>query len=178
MMLGLMLAACGAHSNHESTVVSSGDPTTSTDRAVTPSAHPILDAHDARRADHCAPPLAWSDALASEAQAWADHLAASGCQLEHSQSAHGENLAAATTGTLSAAGVVDMWYAESARYDFRSGDFSMETGHFTQLVWTTSTSLGCGMSQCDGLDVWVCNYDPPGNYEGEFQAHVLPTSCR
>jgi uncharacterized protein YkwD len=138
----------------------------------------ILAAHAARRADHCAPPLAWSDALAASAQRWADHLAESGCQLEHTQSPYGENLAAGTAGTLTPEDVADMWYVESERYDFGRGGFSMDTGHFTQLVWVGSTSLGCATSTCEGMDVWVCNYDPPGNVEGEYRPNVLPTSCR
>lgn len=143
-----------------------------------PWAAAMVDAHARRRAAHCAPPLAWSQTLASQARQWADHLASSGCRLEHSQSAYGENLAGGTSGTLGPDAVVDLWYAEGAHYDYRRGGFSMQTGHFTQLVWTTSTSLGCAQASCDGLDIVVCNYDPPGNYEGEFQAHVLPTHCR
>jgi pathogenesis-related protein 1 len=143
-----------------------------------PRARALLDAHAARRAEHCAPPLAWSGELARHAQAWADRIAQHGCALEHSRSAYGENLAAGTSGTLSPEQVVDMWYREVARYRFRGGRFSMETGHFTQLVWRGSTALGCGTSACDGLDVWVCNYDPPGNVERQFAENVLPTSCR
>lgn len=138
----------------------------------------IVDAHDRRRAAHCAGPLAWSEALAAHAQGWADHLAASGCRLEHSSDGYGENLAAGTAGTLSPEDVAQMWYREQASYDFDAGGFSMETGHFTQLVWTGTERIGCGVSQCNGLDVWVCNYDPPGNYEGEYASNVLPTSCR
>lgn len=138
----------------------------------------IVEAHDTRRAAHCAGPLAWSDELARHAQDWADHLASSGCRLEHSSDGYGENLAAGTAGTLSPEDVAEMWYREQARYDFGSGGFSMETGHFTQLVWVGTERIGCGVSQCNGLDVWVCNYDPPGNYEGEYASNVLPTSCR
>ena len=71
-----------------------------------------------------------------------------------------------------------MWYAESTDYRYPNGGFSMSTGHFTQLVWAGSTSLGCAMARCNDLDVWVCNYDPPGNVDGEYEANVRPTSCR
>lgn len=138
----------------------------------------MLAAHDARREAHCAAPLSWSDALASTAQAWADHLAASGCHLEHSRGPYGENLAAATAGTLSPEDVTELWYREREGYDFRGGGFSMTTGHFTQLVWVGSSQMGCGIAQCGGLDVWVCNYDPPGNVETQYRENVLPTSCR
>ena len=71
-----------------------------------------------------------------------------------------------------------MWYAEVRGFDFRRGGFSMETGHFTQVVWAATERVGCGVAQCNGMDVWVCNYDPPGNLEGAYRDNVRPTSCR
>jgi uncharacterized protein YkwD len=130
------------------------------------------------RADHCAAPLTWSTKLAAAAQDWADQLKDAGCAFEHSQLAYGENLAGGTTGYLPPEAVVEMWYREVDAYDFAKGGFSMDTGHFTQLVWRSTTQVGCGMSQCNGQDIWVCEYDPPGNMEGDFRSQVQPTSCR
>ena len=39
-------------------------------------------------------------------------------------------------------------------------------GHFTQVVSTYSTHVGCGRARCKTAEVWVCNYAPPGNYKG------------
>lgn len=37
-------------------------------------------------------------------------------------------------------------------------------GHYTQVVWRDSERLGCGVGDCTGGgEIWVCNYDPPGN---------------
>jgi hypothetical protein len=44
----------------------------------------------------------------------------------------------------------------------------METGHFTQLVWKGSKKVGFGLASKDGKDYVVAEYDPPGNYLGEF----------
>lgn len=140
-------------------------------------APPILEAHNALRAKHCAPAMTWSRDLEKVAQKWADQLAKK-CEFGHSGSDFGENLAAGTSGALDAESVARMWYDEIAGYDFKKGAFSMETGHFTQLVWKNSTRLGCGTSTCKGMDIWVCNYDPPGNVQGQFREQVLPTSCR
>lgn len=145
--------------------------------ALPASMRALLDAHNRRRAEHCAPPLAWSSELAAHAQAWADSLRARGCAFEHSRSDYGENLAGGTSGTLDGEAVTDMWYRESAQYDYRRGRFSMRTGHFTQLVWTATQRVGCGVTQCNGMDVWVCNYDPPGNVEGAYRENVRPRSC-
>ena len=138
----------------------------------------LLAEHNRYRAQHCAEPLAWSPALAASAQAWADHLHAAGCAFAHSETPHGENLAAGTSGALTANDVVTMWYREVSAYDFRRGDFAMETGHFTQLVWRGTARLGCGKATCRRMDIWVCQYDPPGNVQGRFAANVKPTGCR
>jgi uncharacterized protein YkwD len=149
-------------------------------KAAAPSgeAAALLAAHNRVRAKHCAAPLAWSDELAAVAQKWADHLRDAGCAFEHSRTDYGENLAAGTEGTLDADGVVGMWYGEIDKYDFRRGGFSMETGHFTQVVWRATSRVGCGTSQCNGMTIWVCNYDPAGNVEGEYKENVRPRGCK
>ena len=154
------------------------DESASAQAVADPTARAIVAAHDARRAEHCAPPIAWSDELAQVAQAWADQIASHGCALQHSSGPYGENLAAGTAGTLSPEQVVEMWYGESARYRYRNARFSMQTGHFTQVVWAGTARIGCGTTTCNGMDVFVCNYDPPGNIQGEFEENVRPASCR
>jgi len=141
-------------------------------------AQQLLDHHNRYRALHCAAPLTWSPKLAAAAQAWANQLKAKGCAFEHSGGPTGENLAAGTSGTLDAKATVAMWYDELKGYSFAQPGFSMQTGHFTQVVWRGTTSLGCGKSQCKGLDVWVCEYDPPGNWEGQYKQQVLPLGCK
>jgi pathogenesis-related protein 1 len=131
-----------------------------------------LEAHNRLRAKQCAPALAWSTKVAASAQKWADKLKKGGCGLQHSGGEYGENLAAGTAGMLDAARVTGMWYDEVKRYNFRSGGFSMQTGHFTQLAWRGTTHLGCARASCDGIDVWVCQYDPPGNVQGQYRDNV------
>lgn len=137
-----------------------------------------VEAHNKYRAKHCAPPLMWSEKLAAVAQSWANQLQTKGCAFGHSPGAkYGENLAAGTVGALDPESSVAMWYDEVKLYKFPSGGFSMETGHFTQVVWTTTREVGCGQVECKGNVIYVCNYDPPGNWEGKYKQHVLPTSC-
>jgi pathogenesis-related protein 1 len=136
----------------------------------------ILAAHNRLRSAHCARPLRWSDDLAATAQAWADSLRDRGCRFEHSRTAYGENLAAGTS--LSADNAVALWAQEGESYSYRRASFSMETGHFTQMVWGATRQIGCGASECQGMRLWVCHYDPPGNVLSLFAENVLPEGCR
>jgi pathogenesis-related protein 1 len=138
----------------------------------------FVDAHDRVRAKHCAPPLTWSPKLAAVAQKWADSLRDQGCKFGHSGGQYGENLAAGTAGLLDPEATVKMWYDEIAKYKFPDGGFSMETGHFTQVVWRGTKQVGCGHSTCNGNDIWVCNYDPAGNWDGQYRENVLPLGCK
>jgi uncharacterized protein YkwD len=138
----------------------------------------MLAEHNRDRAMHCAAPLTRSPQLEKVAQDWANSLRDRGCLFEHSRGEYGENLAAGTTGALPPEAVVAMWYDEVAKYRFPDGGFGMDTGHFTQLVWRSTTQVGCGMSQCKGMDIWVCNYNAAGNVEGEYPQEVLPKGCK
>jgi len=142
-------------------------------------AQQYIDAHNKYRAKHCAAPLSWSSKLADIAQKWANHLRDRCGTLEHSAGTqYGENLAAGSIGALDPTSAVDMWYDEIKRYKFPNGGFSMTTGHLTQLLWRSTRQVGCGHAQCKGLDIYVCEYDPPGNWEGQYRNEVLPASCK
>jgi uncharacterized protein YkwD len=176
-----------SHEPAPAAAVSAGDslrvappPPRAPDSAAVPEAlRGLVEAHNARRAAHCAPPLAWSTAVAAVAQRHADQLRAGGCNLIHSSGPYGENLfGASPAGGATAAAVVDSWYGEVARYSFARPGFSMETGHFTQVVWRGTTRLGCGVARCADSEVWVCNYDGPGNVEGQFPDNVRPAGCQ
>jgi hypothetical protein len=52
---------------------------------------------------------------------------------------------------------VQMWYDEISLYNFSRPGFSAATGHFTQIVWATSTQLGCAqVVGCGGCTHTVC----------------------
>ncbi|BFZ03591.1 hypothetical protein BsWGS_06630 [Bradybaena similaris] len=38
-----------------------------------------------------------------------------------------------------------------------------QVGHYTQLVWASSSLIGCAASTCDTTNYYVCNYGPGGN---------------
>lgn len=140
----------------------------------------ILDIHNQDRAKHSASPLSWSPTLASAAASWAK-----GCAFKHTpNNPYGQNIAAGTSSTFGATDSANMWYDEISKYNFASGIYSAATGHFTQMVWKGSKQLGCAIQECTASQLGlgsgssakyvVCNYDPPGNYIGEFLQNVLP----
>lgn len=150
-------------------------------------------AHNATRADLAPgvslPDLSWSQELADFAQEWSDALASRCGVIEHRvQRSYGENIALRGSTRMlepfSAEEAVAGWAAEEACWDFgtiRGSEQCDATctdainsngcGHYTQLVWRDTERVGCGYSTCDAdrltFEIWVCNYDPPGNFVGQ-----------
>ncbi len=133
----------------------------------------ITAAHNRVRASLRIGHLTWSPELASFAQAWADTLARQKCRLKHRPATgadaqkYGEKIFSMTGDTPTADDVVASWAAEAQGYDARTGRCKGVCGHYTQVVWRDSQRLGCGMAACGDTEVWVCNYDPRGNYQGQ-----------
>lgn len=145
----------------------------------------LLNRHNYYRAQHQVGDLKLLDDLVKMAQESADDMAATNT-FAHTGKKYegkwcGENLYKCwTSGGSCYTGeeAADDWYDEIKDYDFTKGEFGMDTGHFTQLVWKESEYLGCGIA--DGKDGdWktttvVCNYYPGGNVQGQFVKNVLP----
>ena len=121
----------------------------------------LLSIHNKARADVGVKPLTWSNKLAGGAQKWAEHLAAKGT-FEHSDSKYGENLA----GSRNVERAVGLWLKEKSLFQKGVG-YRPETGHYTQMVWSKSRLVGCGKAEGERFTIWVCNYDPPGNFNNK-----------
>ena len=130
-------------------------------------ARDMVTAHNSVRARVGVAPLVWSERLAARAQEWADTL------IERKQFAHrpnsnyGENLFEITGAAASPAQVVNAWAAESRSYDYSSNRCRAVCGHYTQMVWSATHAVGCAAARGSGREVWVCEYDPPGNWAGK-----------
>ena len=127
----------------------------------------MLQAHNAIRSRTRVPPLVWSAKLASYAQDWAYQLAREHSLRHHSNPIYGENLYLIEGGRAAPAAVVASWDSEKAAYDYNTNSCRGRCGHFTQIVWRTTKRVGCAQAQQGGFQVWVCEYDPPGNFVGE-----------
>jgi len=131
----------------------------------------ILNGTNTYRSEHNATSLSWNASLATYALDWANK-----CQWAHSHGPSGENLAKNYANVTDA---VDGWGYERTKYDFGNGGFGEGTGHFTQLVWKGTTTVGCARVDCAGnaggnVEGWfvVCEYYPPGNVEGQYREEV------
>ena len=126
----------------------------------------MLEAHNAVRAHVGVPPLVWSDQLAEVAQDWANHLIATGALSHRLNNRYGENIYTISGGTATPQEVVDLWAKEARGYDIRSNSCSGVCGHYTQIVWGKTRAVGCAVAKGLSREIWVCNYDPPGNVIG------------
>ncbi|VDD81965.1 unnamed protein product, partial [Mesocestoides corti] len=66
------------------------------------------------------------------------------------------------------------WYNEVANYTYYNNHCSHVCGHYTQMVWASTTHLGCAMRRCDNIAphwpkpvyLMACQYAPGGNFYG------------
>jgi hypothetical protein len=137
----------------------------------------VLDITNHYRSLHSASPVHWNSSLATRGASWAKQ-----CHWRHSGGPTGENLA---LGYANISAAIYAWYHEATLYSYSDPGFSEATGHFTQLVWRNTTTVGCGVVDCtgkNGLEGYylVCEYWPPGNVvtadNSQFKANVLEGS--
>ncbi|WP_067170068.1 CAP family protein [Microtetraspora niveoalba] len=141
-----------------------------------------LKTHNAYRARHGVPAMQTSPALVDRARQWATRMAATGHFGHHPDSHYGENLHLTTGKAAPCADAVKAWYDTIKDYDFDNPGFSSVTGFFTQVVWKSSTQLGCGRAtRTDSgrtKTYIVCDYNPAGNMVGAdgayFRNNVFP----
>lgn len=164
-----LLADFGAESGNGSFNTGGNNPSSNTDPGDR--AQEFIDRHNHwRRNVGITQDLTWSDELEAYAQEWADHLA-SNCGFEHRPSGdgYGENLYKAWGMQPSPTDVVDSWGSEIECFDENSMEcICRPCGHYTQIVWESTTQVGCAYATCaDGAVIVVCNYNPPGNWVGQ-----------
>jgi pathogenesis-related protein 1 len=129
----------------------------------------ITAAHNRFRKLKNLPDLVWDETLAKYADEWAKNLQTTkNCGMKHrTEGKYGENLAWASGMILTPESVVKMWHDEEKNYTYSNNSCSGVCGHYTQVIWKNSKKVGCGSAKCGKAEVWVCNYDPPGNYVGQ-----------
>jgi hypothetical protein len=84
----------------------------------------------------------------------------------------GENLWMGTRGAYSVETMVGHWASERRYFvpgtfpnNSRSGNWA-DIGHYTQMIWPTTTRVGCALASNATTDYLVCRYSPAGNIDG------------
>ncbi|MDJ0706892.1 MAG: CAP domain-containing protein [Leptolyngbyaceae cyanobacterium MO_188.B28] len=135
----------------------------------------ILATHNRYRSEVGVPPLAWSSELANDAKKWAERLASPGNRtLQHDPNTeNGENLWMGTSGAFEPTEMVDSWGREKQYFvndvfpNVSSTNQWSDVGHYTQIIWSNTTQVGCSLSSNQNFDFLVCRYNPPGNFQGQ-----------
>ncbi|XP_006860679.1 PREDICTED: cysteine-rich secretory protein 3 [Chrysochloris asiatica] len=125
--------------------------------------------------------MVWDNAAQVNAQAWAN-----ACNYQHSDQEKrkttvtcGENLFMSSV-PISWEKVIQNWYDERNNFEFGKGPTysNAVVGHYTQVVWATSSSVACGFSYCSNQAklkyYYVCQYCPAGNYVNTKNTPYLP----
>ncbi|KIY01951.1 uncharacterized protein Z520_02089 [Fonsecaea multimorphosa CBS 102226] len=168
-----------------STTTSSGIPIV-TDEAYIDA---VINHHNIHRTNHSANALIWSPSLADTAQVIAE-TCVYGHVTDVNGGGYGQNIGAGYPGTALGMGqfiTEGLYNSEVNNYVYygEEPDYSTldEWGHFTQIVWMATTSVGCYTADCSSSGLTnagppiqpyftVCNYAPAGNLVGSFAQNV------
>ena len=128
----------------------------------------IVAAHNRERALVGVAPVSWDAALAAGAAAYAGGMAATGA-FAHSDR---ENLWMGTPGAFTVEQMIGSWASEKRMFTpgvfprvSRTGNWTA-VGHYSQMIWPTTTRIGCAIASSRSADYLVCRYAPAGNIDG------------
>jgi uncharacterized protein YkwD len=132
--------------------------------------------HNHAREQFGVAPIAWSEELAAEAMGHAQYMARTGIyghdQTPGRRKKQGENLWRGQRGVFSYDIMVQVMVDEEKL--FRPGAFPnnsatgnwSDVAHYTQIVWPTTTTVGCALASSTTTDYFVCRYSQTGNKDG------------
>jgi hypothetical protein len=150
----------------------------------------IENMHNQERTNVQVPTVTWSDSLAWDAQNWANYIASLGLRPYRGQNdpgdpaphatweqrnGQGENLAWGARGAFPVSTFVEGWANEKSNCppgcmipaDGSLGVPPRVYGHYTQMVWQSTTQIGCGLASDANQDYLVCRYAPAGNWPNQ-----------
>eukprot|EP00798_Chlamydomonas_sp_ICE-L_P006244 gene6244-2866_t len=156
------------------------------------------------RGTHASSLVSWDRTLVASAKTFANSIAARGCPAALAPSGTagvGENIWAQKQAGMSVLDIgkytcdtpLGLWYGQGMKYNFtqtpwtdNQGNFA-NLGSFTQLMWDSSTRIGCYFAQnqtfstalgrvTEECNVFVCHFSPAGNRasNAQFLANVKP----
>ena len=132
----------------------------------------VLKIHNRERAVVGSPALVWSNSLSSGAKSWAKHLVQIGSIQHSSGKGYGKNLSFRSDsrgpGAISTTSLLQGGVGEKNGYSVHpfQGPGDKAHAHYTQMVWKTTTKIGCGTATSGNIVYLVCHYAPQGNIQG------------
>ncbi|KAF1333250.1 hypothetical protein FI667_g2887, partial [Globisporangium splendens] len=125
-----------------------------------------LAAHNKVRAAVGVSALTWDDELASKGASWAKHMEDLNFFDHHTPGQSDDQMNNLYSGT-SCLDAVAAFESEKSKFPadriVREENY-MDYGHYSMMVWRTTTRVGCGRGATQNL---VCYYEEPGNVVGE-----------
>ena len=136
----------------------------------------LLAVHNRERRAVGARPLVWDPGLAAASAAYGPALERLG-KLAHSPArervGQGENLWMGTRDAYELEEMAEGWAAEKRLFRpgffpavSRSGNWS-DVSHYTQMIWKSTSRVGCAVRKGRKWDFLVCRYSPHGNVVGQ-----------
>ena len=106
-----------------------------------------MSGHNRYRALHGVPALEYDATLEKFAMKRAEYMAKTDIFAHPSYLPYGENLYWKSGRVPSCDSALKMWYNENKYYNYKSGQFSPSTGHFTQMIWKGTHYVGCASAK-------------------------------
>jgi pathogenesis-related protein 1 len=139
----------------------------------------LLNLHNAERKFVGMKNLTWSPSLAATAQAHANKQAQAGTFWLSGTPWTGENMQLATIRPDIVNYMFNLWANEKIYFDATLRYPQCAIGnkmisHYTQIVWSASYEVGCGLATNARNSILVCQYKLAGNYIGNFAVYPAP----
>jgi pathogenesis-related protein 1 len=120
-------------------------------------------------------PISYSEDLADFAIEWCQELGRKKGAFEHRPSTgkfartYGENIYKGSISNTPFDDAMKLWASEKSK--FRNNVLNQNNwysaGHYSQMIWGKTRTVGCAVVEINGNCIVVCNYDPAGNMMGQ-----------
>uniref|UniRef100_A0A0N5BSW9 SCP domain-containing protein n=1 Tax=Strongyloides papillosus TaxID=174720 RepID=A0A0N5BSW9_STREA len=65
-----------------------------------------------------------------------------------------------------------LWAKDKNKLDFKNPEKYTGGPEFTQLIWQSTTHIGCGISSSNSLFYIFCRFSPKGNIKGQYAKNI------
>ncbi len=123
--------------------------------------------------------ITYNETITNFSQLYAEKLATTNTFQHSGNKLYGENLAYfggyVNNMVALVKKAIDSWYSEVSKYNYSYPGYTSGTGHFTALVWDSTSSFGFGYAYntVTRRAFIVMNFYPPGNIRGLYQQNVF-----